>query len=130
MKTLIFILLSTVCSYSQVTLSYCQNYRIRVMDDKTRKFSDWSPWTPTDLFITFNKQLNMITVHGNRLMEYTITSTFTRTVKDDLEIMSATAVDEEDIPCIVQFVNSPNGRFVHFYVRWRNLEIVYELQSN
>lgn len=104
-----------------------ETFASRQYNTYQNEWEEWGDWEPSeDILIVFNVKIKQIVIYTERHQEYDIT--YVGEVEErssDSKSLNLSAVDEEGIPCDIEIIKFDTGK-THFYIRWSNLQLVYQ----
>lgn len=125
--TLLFITISVI-TYSQSLVFEAQYGAVREYNEAFHKFEPWPDWKACKIKVIFNPDNKTIEVFAEYQQKYEITSTPEKSIYPDKTIYLMNAYDEEGIPCILELEHFEKQEITLLYIRWRNLEVVYQMK--
>lgn len=107
-----------------------ESFATREYSEYYDEWEEWGDWRQSNnILIIFNVDNKNIKIYTEKIQEYHFISVgeFSET-RDDKKSLELTAIDEEGIACTVEIVKHDDG-IIHFYIRWKNIQIVYQATS-
>lgn len=130
MKKILILLLTLLSGYitnGQVQKFQCEAYTIRYIPEDSSSFTDWKDWKVNKSIILYTQE-GKITVSSPTKHDYFILKISDHILFKDGEVIIFEAIDDSNIKCIIEFVVYPSGIY-HLYIRWLDLQIVYQMQK-
>jgi len=125
--TLLLILGTTSAQVTKLRADYIS---IRILPEYAKEWPEWDEWEESGVLITVDLDNLRIEVHSKHHQEYDITSVGEPEFKDRFKRIPIKAVDEEGIKCTLELVEYYNTGTLHLYVKWSNMQVVYQIRSN
>jgi transcription elongation factor len=120
MKTLLLILIPWIAS--------AQVYRFTGEAVSMKyTYGEWSEWEKAEVLIILNIDKDIINIYSKREQRYDIISISDKIYNRDTESLVLDCVDEEGIRCTIKLVNNTAEDYRHLYIRWSNLQYVYQI---
>jgi len=131
MKHLIFsmLLLVTITSYSQDVFKFRTTaVAVRSFKDYYNQWEEWGEWEESNVLVIMNMKNLSLEIYSKNHQQYDLLNVNPAEYHTDYKKTIAPAVDEDGLRCTVEFVTWNSGT-VHIYIKWSDIQIVYELQK-
>lgn len=130
MKKLIFItifLLIGVLSNAQILKFESEAVSYRTFDVQNNKFDEWKEWEPTKVLIVVNLDKETVDIWSKYEQHYKLGDLINTVIDEDRKSYLFDSVDEDFKSCIVELAKTPSTGVTSIYIRWSNLQIVYQM---
>ncbi len=130
MKKLIFItifLLIGVLSHAQILKFESEAVSYRTFDVQNNKFDEWKEWEPTRVLIVVNLDEETVDIWSKYEQHYKLGDLINTVIDEDRKSYLFDSVDEDFKSCIVELAKTPSTGVTSIYIRWSNLQIVYQM---
>lgn len=130
-KLLIFFLflLASIVSYSQIYQFQSEYSAIRLYSHVKQEFNEWEDWEPTNVAIIINTEKREVEIFSNHYQLYKIVSDPSLYREGNKEILKVYCLDIDGGRCLVELVAFQDKPICHLYLRWNNLEVVYQMKK-
>lgn len=123
----IFLLFGLSSSYSQVSKLRTTEFSIRTKEDKG-DWSKWSTWEESNMLITFDTDIERITIYSNETQVYDIVSSDdpSETKEGETDLWFKT-VDKNGLTCVIRMILSKTNNDNQLYVMYSDVMFVYNV---
>lgn len=130
MKKLIFItifLFIGILSNAQILKFESEAVSYRTFDVQNNKFDEWKEWEPTRVLIVVNLDEETVDIWSKYEQHYKLGDLINTVIDEDRKSYLFDSVDEDFKSCIVELAKTPSTGVTSIYIRWSNLQIVYQM---
>lgn len=131
MKKLIFIIIFLfvgILSQAQILKFESEAVSYKTFDIQNNRFDEWEPWEPTRVIIIVNIEKETVDVYSQYEQHYIFLSVIDNVIQKDRKSYIFDALDEDGKRCSIEMSILDTG-VQHIYVRWSNLQIVYQIRK-
>lgn len=115
-----------ILTQAQIVRFESEAVSYKTFDIENNRFDEWQPWEPTRVIIILNIKKETIDVYSQYEQHYIIISAADKVLSQDKKSYFFDAIDEDGKRCSIEMSILDTG-VNHFYVRWTNLQIVYQI---
>lgn len=126
MKTLFLSIFLLICSICNAQKFQATQIAVRVYNDSTHVFYDWSEWHQSDVIITLSD--TNIHIYSNMDQDYTIISIIGNKLFQNAKVMAFDVIDINNSRCTIEVLHYDNG-INQLYIRWPNLQLAYQFKK-
>jgi|SRR6185436_7096376 len=128
MKILLFLLISfsSFCQIHQFRTEFITNSKY---DSASSKYREWEPWEAYDVLIVYDGRGNNVEIYSQFKHSYHILEILEFNTEEEKKNIIVHSIDERGNKCFVEFVFFKEINKYHLYIRWSNLQILYQMKK-
>ena len=128
MKILIFLLISfsSFCQIHEFRTEFITNSKY---DSVLAKYKEWEPWESYDVLIVYNGNSNNVEIFSQFKHIYHILEVMEFNTEEEKKNILLISTDERGNKCFVEFVYFKGINKYHLYIRWSNLQVLYQMKK-
>ena len=124
----IFLCFSIICNAQTIRFE-AEALNIRVSEDSITEYNLWDGWEACNVIVIVNLPNSTINVYSQYEQEYLILGATNSFVEDDKISIEFDALDKDNARCSIELIYFMYIEKHHLYIRWRNLEVLYQMKK-
>ncbi len=130
-KYFLSVLIAICCvagAYAEVGKFQATSAAYKLYNYNSRRWSGWSDWTPTNILVVVNYDIDRVTIYSKNIQEYDVYATDSTGARDSNgETETFSCVDQDGKRCDIRIRRQYDGA-VQIYVDYSDASLVYNVE--
>ncbi len=123
----IFLLISLISEAQTVYKTEALNTKYGV--DSISEYTAWNGWEACYVLVVLNLHESTLDVHSLYEQHYNILSVENSIIRPGVIGIQFDAIDRDGARCTIELLYYESADKHHLYIRWKNLELLYQMKK-